>query len=101
MLKVIKKDGRIVDFDREKVISSIKRAEKTAISNGGSALWDSIIESIADTAEEYCNRSLVPIPVREVRGIIEDKLMSFFAYSVVRSYIEYNCEKRYYKSMIS
>lgn len=81
MQKVIKRDGREVDFDRAKVISAIEKSF-TAL---GQMDNNHIAEKIADSLEAM-NKTL---NVEEIQNIIEAKLMASKHKDVAKEYTNY------------
>ena len=81
MQKVIKRDGREVDFDKTKVISSIDKAFKAL----GQTDDSNIAEKIADSLEAMDKT----LDVDEILNIIEAKLMASKHKDVAKEYINY------------
>lgn len=80
-MKVIKRDGREVDFNRTKIISGIDKAFKAA----GQADDTGVAEKIADSLEAMDKT----LDVDEIQNIIEAKLMASKHKDVAREYINY------------
>ena len=81
MQKVIKRDGREVEFDKTKIIAAIDKAFKSL----GQTDSDGVAEKIAD-ALEASNKTL---DVDEIQNIIEAKLMASKHKDVAKAYINY------------
>ena len=81
MQKVIKRDGREVDFDRAKVIAAIEKSF-TSLNQTDD---NHIAEKIADSLEAM-NKTL---DVEEIQNIIEAKLMASKHKDVAREYTNY------------
>ena len=81
MQKVIKRDGREVDFDRNKIISVIQKSFKALDQSD----TDGIAEKIADSLEAM-NRTL---DVEEIQNIIESKLMASRHKDVAKEFTNY------------
>ena len=83
-MKVIKRDGRKVDYDRDRIIIAISRANRDV--SGKDKISRSSIECITSYIEGL-NRS--SISIEEIQDIIEEKLMEFGKYALAKKYILY------------
>ena len=83
-MKVIKRDGRKVDYDRDRIIIAISRANRDV--SGKDKISRSSIECITNHIESL-NRS--SISIEEIQDIIEEKLMEFGKYALAKKYILY------------
>ena len=90
-MKVIKRDGKIVDFDEEKIRIAIGKANNE-VSRKDKATKDDIEEVVKYIGELRKNRILV----EDIQDIIEEKLMEFGKYNLARKYITY----RYTRALI-
>jgi ribonucleoside-triphosphate reductase len=81
MQKVIKRDGREVDFDKTKIIKSIDKSFAAL----GQTDDNNIAEKIADSIEAM-NKTL---DVDEIQNLIEAKLMASKHKDVAKAYINY------------
>lgn len=84
-MKVIKRDGRIVEFDRKKIIAAIMNAFEEVDSEMNSADAIKISNSIADSIENK-NKELA---VEEIQDLIESKLMASKRKDVAKAYVLY------------
>ncbi len=83
-MKIIKRDGREVDYDRSKIIVAISKAnaevpEEERISDAG-------IESIVEYVESRNRKRML---VEDIQDIIEQKLMAEGKYVLAKAYIIY------------
>ena len=85
MKKVIKRDGREVDFDKNKIINAIRKAMKSV----GIITMNGLETKIADEIHSL-NRA---IEVEEIQDIIEEKLMASDYKDVAKAYIIYRNER--------
>ena len=93
MNKVIKRDGRTVRFDRERIINAVKRAFEAT---EGETFDDYALNKanhIADYVEKYINEQNKNISVENIQDIVEKGLMSCKKKDVAKEYILYR-EKR-------
>ena len=83
-MKIIKRDGHIVDYDPEKIRIAIEKAnnevrEKEKVSKEQ-------IEEIIDYIEELNKKRIL---VEDIQDIIEEKLMEYDKYVLAKKYITY------------
>lgn len=93
MNKVIKRDGRTVRFDRERIINAVKRAFEAT---EGETFDDYALNKanhIADYVEKYINEQNKNVSVENIQDIVEKGLMSCKKKDVAKKYILYR-EKR-------
>ena len=69
-MKVIKRDGRAVDYDRQKISIAISKANSEVRKNERATQEE--IDSIMDYIEELGKKRML---VEDVQDIIEEKLM--------------------------
>jgi len=83
-VEVIKRDGRKVDFDPDKVVIAISKANRDV---GGK---DKISRaSIQEIVEEIENKKKQTMTVEEIQDAIERKLMEFGKFMLAKKYILY------------
>lgn len=70
-MKVIKRDGRKVDFDKSKISTAILKAMK----NGSGIIKPKIAEDIASEIEEQCKEKS-EISIFDIESIVYDKLIT-------------------------
>ncbi len=87
-MKVIKRDGRIVDYDRQKIKTVIEKANKE-VKLSERATKEEIKEIIIYIEELNKNRILV----EDIQDIIEEKLMELDRYELAKRYILYGYTK--------
>lgn len=90
-MKVIKRDGTIVDFNDEKIRVAIGKANNE-VTRKDKATKEEIEEVVKYIGELRKNRILV----EDIQDIIEEKLMEFGKYNLARKYITY----RYTRALI-
>lgn len=87
-MKVIKRDGRIVDFDKNKIIKAIENAFLEIDKKVSECSMNKIL-SIANSIESS-NKNL---SVEEIQDIVEEKLMASNRKDVARSYVRYRYKR--------
>ena len=82
ILTVLKRDGRIVGFNREKIASAIRKAMMTTEQGEDEVLLYKIVDRIAFRGKEQSS-------VEEIQDMVEMELMSSPRKEVAKSYIAY------------
>lgn len=96
-MKVIKRNGTEVDFNREKIYNAIARANDEVRSfNEKDAASDATISMIATRLYERCRKRSRATSVEEIQDMIETELMKERAYETAKRYIRY----RYWRSQV-
>ena len=90
-MKVIKRDGRAVDYDRNKIITAIEKANKE-VNPSNKVTKQEIIEIVTYIEELNKKRMLV----EDIQDIIEEKLMELKKYELAKKYIVY----RYTRALV-
>jgi len=83
-MKVIKRDGTIVEFDDEKIRLAVGKANEE-VSKKERATEEDIEMIVTYVRELRKNRILV----EDIQDIIEEKLMELGKYNLARKYITY------------
>lgn len=87
-MKVIKRDGSTVDFDRSKIVKAISKANEAV--DMEDRVSDEQIESIVD---EIASRRRTRLLVEDIQDIVEEKLMELHKYRLMKAYILYRYER--------
>ena len=90
-MKIIKRDGRIVDYDRQKIEVAIEKANRDVTGKEKAAQKE--IKEIIDYIESLGKRRIL---VEDVQDIIEEKLMEIGKYKLAKEYIVY----RYNRALV-
>lgn len=90
-MKVIKRDGRAVDYDRTKIQIAIEKANKEVKSSERATEED--IAKIIEFIEELNKKRIL---VEDIQDIIEEKLMELKKYELAKKYIVY----RYTRALV-
>ena len=94
MQRVIKHDGREVEFDKAKIITAISNANQEIIKS--KQIGPRKINQLANIVEEKCSEFKRAIKVDEINDLIEDELISRNYNNLVRAFIQY----RYNKNLV-
>lgn len=93
MLTVIKRDGRKVDFDRQKIINAVHKAF-IAVDTALTPYAEEKAENIADYIESYfIEKGQLEIGIEEIQDLVEKGLMSTRRKDTARAYITYRNER--------
>ena len=95
-MKVIKRDGREVDFDRNKIISAIGKANSESHTNHEKTLSDDEIKNIATRIYDKLRRSKRIYSVEDIQDLIEEYIDKYGCFSLAKRYTLY----RYKQSLI-
>ena len=90
-MKIIKRDGRIVDYDRQKISVAIEKANRDV--TGKEKATKEEIKEIIDYIEGLGKRRIL---VEDVQDIIEEKLMDMGKHKLAKEYIVY----RYNRALV-
>ena len=93
-MNIIKRDGSIVEFDRNKIVQAINKA---FIEVDGKIYEDDTSNSIADDiqrrVEFFTKNSTKKISVEDIQNMVEEYLMESERKDVARAYIRYRYKK--------
>ena len=90
MLQVIKRNGTLVPFDRQKIVRAIDAA---FIEVDGELIAVELSDLIADMVEENIPDTATTISVEELQNLVEDALMCSERRDVARAYIRYRYKR--------
>lgn len=94
MQRVIKRDGREVEFDKAKIIKAISCANQEVMKS--KQIGPRKINQLATIVEEKCSEYKRAIRVEDINDLIEDELIYRNYNNLVRAFIQY----RYNKELI-
>ena len=87
-MKVIKRDGRVAEFDREKIVVAVTKAYKDVDGEINSAA-----KTKARNIANYVESLGCELSVEEIQDIVEERLMASNRKDVARAYIIYRNER--------
>ena len=90
-MKVIKRDGRAVEYDKKKIEIAIEKANQEVRKSKRATKEE--IKKITDYIEELDKKRIL---VEDIQDIIEEKLMEFDKYDLAKKYIVY----RYTRALV-
>ncbi len=83
-MKIVKRDGHIVDYDPNKIVVAISKANSEV--KGNEKASDEQIQEIIKYIEDLKKKRIL---VEDIQDIIEEKLMEFDKYQLAKKYITY------------
>ena len=89
-IKVIKRDGRVVKFNKKKIYNAIEKAVKSVFNENNTVDIKKITKQVNN---EIANRFKEDIKIYEIQNIIEHTLLSFGEEAVYKEYVNYRVEK--------
>ena len=92
-MKIIKRNGSEENFDVEKIVNAVAKANKAA---EHSELTNEQIVDIADYVEYKCRKMNRAASVEEIQDMVEDQIMAKGAFALAKSYVRY----RYTRSLV-
>ncbi len=89
--KIIKRDGRIVDFDKEKITNAIFKAAKS-VGGRDKALASKLADQVVSILKERLKPGEIPT-VEQVQDLVEKVLVENGHYRTAKAYILYRKER--------
>lgn len=89
-MKVIKRNGKEVDFDKNRIVNAITKAKDEVLREEGVTELDSAdIEAIASEIEQYSQTIGHTLSVEEIQELVETKIILLRAPETAKHYIRY------------
>ena len=85
--KIIKRDGKEVDFEEEKIVNAISKANHEI--QDIYKLSDCQIRAIANNVKDQVAESLHTVSVEEIQDLVEKGIMQMRGYEVAQKYVRY------------
>lgn len=92
MIYIIKRDGRQMPFDTQKIKNAILKSFK-AVDGQISEYAETKAQNIANYIEGYCEEEIHPLSIEEIQDLVENGLMSTKRKDVAKAYIKYREER--------
>ena len=90
-MKLIKRNGSEVIFDREKIIVAVTKANEAVSENQRISAED--IENIALEVERLCLTMVRSAGVEEIQDLVEKEIMKLGAFDLAKAYITYRYKR--------
>ena len=91
-MKIIKRSGVEVDFDVNKIVSAITKANNSVIATN--RLSEDQIQKIASDVEAAAQNMSRALNVEEIQDMVENQIMNQRAFEVARHYITYRYRRK-------
>ena len=85
-MKIIKRNGSEENFDINKIIAAITKADSASDKR---ELTQDEISDIADYVEYKCNKLSRAVSVEEIQDMVEDQIMAKGAFELAKTYVRY------------
>ena len=85
-MKVIKRDGAEVSFQKEKIAVAVSKASQAT---EHSHLTDEQINEIADYISYKCSKMNRAVSVEEIQDMVENQIMAQGAFDIAKAYVKY------------
>ena len=86
-MKIIKRSGQEVEFNKEKIIDAVRKANKEMMESA--KITEEQIIALSDSVEQECSAMVRSAHVEEVQDMVENRLMDLKAFALARKYITY------------
>ena len=93
-MKLIKRSGTEVVFEKEKITAAVLKAN--AAVDPSAAISENEIRKITDRVEKKCEKLRRAVTVEEVQDMVEDEIMRLGAFVLAKAYITY----RYRRALV-
>ena len=85
-MKIIKRNGSEEEFDIDKIIMAIRKANDAGIRK---ELTEEQIDDIADYIEYKCEKMNRTLSVEEIQDLVENQIMAKGAFEIAKGYVRY------------
>ncbi|CAM3058333.1 anaerobic ribonucleoside-triphosphate reductase [Sporolactobacillus spathodeae] len=92
-IKVLKRDGRIIDFNIEKITTALQKAARHALGELDPLTHQLIQDMTDDVIAEIGSRFHENIKIYEIQNIVEQTLLTHHQYDIAREYINYRTQR--------
>ena len=89
-MKIIKRNGSEADFDEQKIVNAVNKANNSTASK---MLSKEQIEDIGDYISFKCTKLGRTVSVEEVQDMVEEQIMAKGAFDVARNYVRYRYQR--------
>ncbi|WP_313508756.1 anaerobic ribonucleoside-triphosphate reductase [Enterococcus sp.] len=97
-LKIVKRDGRLVDFDDQKIYDALVKAQRNAQGELTPIDHENIMEIVESIDHEIAARFQTNVKIYEVQNIVEHILLAKNAYALAEEYINYRTRRDFERS---
>ena len=90
-MKIIKRNGKEVQFDESKIQAAIEGANKEVVET--ERLSAEEIDNMVNNVKYRCEKMNRALSVEEIQNLVEDEIMKLNAFTVARKYITYRFKR--------
>lgn len=90
-MKIIKRSGMEAEFDLEKIIGAVKKANNEVVES--ERLSEAQILALSETVEKACSSRSRSLSVEEIQDLVENEIMRYGAFNLARTYITYRYKR--------
>lgn len=97
-MKIVKRDGRLVDFDDQKIYEALVKAEKQIHGDLSPIDHERILEIVERVDQEIAERFTSDVKIYEIQNVVEHILLEKNQYELAESYINYRTRRDFERS---
>ena len=97
-IKVVKRDGRLVTFDDQKIYDALIKAEQKIHDQVTPLTHQKVQSIVADVNREIAERLTNNVKIYEIQNIVEHTLLSNNEYALAEEYIHYRTQRDFERS---
>ncbi|EFT87869.1 anaerobic ribonucleoside-triphosphate reductase [Enterococcus faecalis] len=97
-IKVVKRDGRLVTFDDQKIYDALIKAEQKIHDQVTPLTHQKVQSIVADVNREIAERFTNNVKIYEIQNIVEHTLLSNNEYALAEEYIHYRTQRDFQRS---
>jgi anaerobic ribonucleoside-triphosphate reductase len=97
-IKVVKRDGRLVTFDDQKIYDALIKAEQKIHDQVTPLTHQKVQSIVADVNREIAERFTNNVKIYEIQNIVEHTLLSNNEYALAEEYIHYRTQRDFKRS---
>ncbi|WP_142666716.1 anaerobic ribonucleoside-triphosphate reductase [Enterococcus faecalis] len=97
-IKVVKRDGRLVTFDDQKIYDALIKAEQKIHDQVTPSTHQKVQSIVADVNREIAERFTNNVKIYEIQNIVEHTLLSNNEYALAEEYIHYRTQRDFERS---
>ncbi|HCR3093929.1 MULTISPECIES: anaerobic ribonucleoside-triphosphate reductase [Enterococcus] len=97
-IKVVKRDGRLVTFDDQKIYGALIKAEQKIHDQVTPLTHQKVQSIVADVNREIAERFTNNVKIYEIQNIVEHTLLSNNEYALAEEYIHYRTQRDFERS---
>lgn len=97
-IKVIKRDGRLVEFDDQKIYDALAKAKEKIHGTLSPLDQRHLLDIVEKVDQEISERFIDNIKIYEIQNIVEHTLLQYHEYELAEEYIHYRTRRDFQRS---